>query len=592
MIMWLFTLITISVTFAQSSSQIDPNKFTICTITINSDEERKIFESQVKKYPDKFNSLVELTNFGDDKNWFTKACQSGVRCDQLIISGHFAGTFFGESSEKELSLEDLEKAGCSKSCEGILGNPYEVFLFGCNTLAEKKQDGRTPEQYLQVLLQDGRPLAEAEATVQSRYGALGDSNRVGMQRAFSGEKKQLYGFDSIGPSGKTIKSFLNNYFSKISPAEHLEKLQAKRMLDKVDMANAQLAASLKPTAFTQCETGELTDPVMKKVCSIQDSRMSVDQRLGIVTELIGSEYSFSSLPAINAFFKAHPPEEFNEKQKQEFSFIASNDAFKKQILGLIEKSKSVGHIAEWAQFAETLGYMSPENASAQVKNSALKAISNKPKREDVDIICSLDKKVVSKVSIQYSDIKSINLGANEIDALNCLDVKDSVVYTNMTDLFSKTNVPTVQKSLVEFMRDQMAEGVVLSDKVENKIRLLMKSPNKDLKFSSLKLLGKMKPKDEAYNKDLVAYLKIADPADKLDAVTILRNDGVHHPAMVAYLASLAKSTPYSDIFEQSAYALMNVTTGQDMRPVWQGLMEDPKVSYALRMKLYGMINEK
>ena len=83
-------------------------------------------------------------------DWFDKACASGIRCDQLVISGHFGGTFFGMSGNA-LSLSTLEAKGCSKSCEGILSHPYEVFLFGCNTLSGKEKDSRTPEQHLQIL---------------------------------------------------------------------------------------------------------------------------------------------------------------------------------------------------------------------------------------------------------------------------------------------------------------------------------------------------------------------------------------------------------------------------------------------------------
>src|SRR5690606_1481350 len=192
-----------------------------------SDNEKKVFESQIKKYPKKFNPIVELTDMGEDDDWFDVACSSGLRCDQLVISGHFGGTFFGES-EKSLSMGELESKGCSKTCEGILGQPYEVFLMGCNTLASKEMDHRSPVQYLQVLLNDGIPRAQAEMVVESRYGQSGDDFKSKMQRAFGGEIKQLYGFDSVGPSGKNVEGFLKNYFSKIEAPKHLEKLQAKR----------------------------------------------------------------------------------------------------------------------------------------------------------------------------------------------------------------------------------------------------------------------------------------------------------------------------------------------------------------------------
>jgi hypothetical protein len=157
---WAF-LIVINLSWAGPQSPvIDENKFTICAITINSTEEKKIFQEQAAKYPKKFNPVVELTEMGGN-DWFANACKSGIRCDQLVISGHFAGDFFSDTNNKRLSLEELEKASCSKTCESILNQPYEVFLFGCNTLSTKDDDHRTPAQYLQVLLNDGIPLARA-----------------------------------------------------------------------------------------------------------------------------------------------------------------------------------------------------------------------------------------------------------------------------------------------------------------------------------------------------------------------------------------------------------------------------------------------
>jgi hypothetical protein len=81
-------------TFAQDKSPfIDPDKFTVIGMAINSDDEKKVFQSQISKYPNKFNPFVELKDMSDH-NWFESPCQSGIRCDQLIISGHFGGEFF------------------------------------------------------------------------------------------------------------------------------------------------------------------------------------------------------------------------------------------------------------------------------------------------------------------------------------------------------------------------------------------------------------------------------------------------------------------------------------------------------------------
>ena len=49
----------------------------------------------------------------------------------------------------------MEEASCQARCAGLFRQPREVFLLACNTLATKDEDSRTPEEYLQVLLEHG-----------------------------------------------------------------------------------------------------------------------------------------------------------------------------------------------------------------------------------------------------------------------------------------------------------------------------------------------------------------------------------------------------------------------------------------------------
>ena len=126
--------------YANASTE---KKLNICTITINSENERTLF----KKYltPEKVNH-IELTDFAteterttyqdDQSRWFKRACESGVQCDVLIISGHFSNAFFSNDPDKKISLpiDAMTQASCNHYCDGILKKPKEVLLSGCNTL--------------------------------------------------------------------------------------------------------------------------------------------------------------------------------------------------------------------------------------------------------------------------------------------------------------------------------------------------------------------------------------------------------------------------------------------------------------------------
>src|SRR5436190_13511060 len=107
---------------------------TVCTITVNSPDEKEIFRRSLP--PDDF-QFVELVERGRP-DWLASACRKGVRCDVLLISGHFDdGTeFYSDRLEtrESLPVEEMEQVACSDSCPGLFSQLREVYLFGCNTL--------------------------------------------------------------------------------------------------------------------------------------------------------------------------------------------------------------------------------------------------------------------------------------------------------------------------------------------------------------------------------------------------------------------------------------------------------------------------
>ena len=82
---------------------------------------------------------------------------------------------------------------------------------------EKFQTNRTPEEYLQVLLEDYIPRQIAERVVATRYSHLNNSFQQKMRLVFASLDRQalLYGFHSIGPSGSSVKHLMEDYFKRI-----------------------------------------------------------------------------------------------------------------------------------------------------------------------------------------------------------------------------------------------------------------------------------------------------------------------------------------------------------------------------------------
>ena len=160
---------------------LDSTKPTVCSMTLNSKDEREVFK---KHLGNSFN-FVELVN-PDDEEWLRKSCDSQIRCDILVVSGHFGGSFFGSSGR--LSMETLENSSCESSCQNIFESAKEVFLFGCNTMAGKEPDSRTMQEYADILYDYHRDVYTsrrmAEEAAAYRYSPLGTQTQDRMKRVF------------------------------------------------------------------------------------------------------------------------------------------------------------------------------------------------------------------------------------------------------------------------------------------------------------------------------------------------------------------------------------------------------------------------
>ncbi len=298
-------------------------KKNVCAITINSNHEINLFKKSLSK--DQWN-FIELTDYSDkDSNtsnpnsWFLNSCNAKVSCDILVISGHFGGTFFGESAFK-LPLEELEKNTCNTNCSGIINQPKEVFLFGCNTLAGKEKDSRSPEEYLQTLLRDGFSRQQAEQVVAFRYSALGNSFSARMSQVFQNTPR-IYGFSSIGPSGETVEPLLNKYLqSTKSEYQNFDQYDQSIKSDN----NKKLFSALKDSAIAQTAGRTVSNPSLKNVdrpyCYLENKDVSRYNKLKYVTEVLLSGRSLTMIPYIKDFI--HTLVEKNDLTVEEKSLLS------------------------------------------------------------------------------------------------------------------------------------------------------------------------------------------------------------------------------------------------------------------------------
>lgn len=105
--------------------------------------------------PRQWNFVELVTNREQgDSDFARKNYRPNLKCDVLVISGHFSGSCVGSRADT-LPLKTMESLSCRSECDGIFKAPEQVFLFGSNTLSRVDLIETNPEKFLDHLLATG-----------------------------------------------------------------------------------------------------------------------------------------------------------------------------------------------------------------------------------------------------------------------------------------------------------------------------------------------------------------------------------------------------------------------------------------------------
>jgi len=251
-------------------------KRTVCTVTVNSADEREVFK---KRLPEGDYDFIELVERGRP-DWLASACRQGVRCDVLVVSGHFDGMteFYSDrlAMRESLPVVELERASCSESCPGVFAQLKEVYLFGCNTMNAEPVKSTTAEA-ARSLVRSGMSPADASRVARGLDSRHAESSRDHMRRIFT-NVPAIYGFTKLAPLGPTAATLLNKYFDQAAVAEVGRGRADPKLL-------AQFAASTMVVAGGMTES----DPdaqFRREACQFVDDRVSAAAKLTFVHDLL------------------------------------------------------------------------------------------------------------------------------------------------------------------------------------------------------------------------------------------------------------------------------------------------------------------
>jgi hypothetical protein len=253
-------------------------KETVCTITVNSPDERDVFRRYL---PEDRYRFVELVEHGRP-DWLAGACRAKVRCDVLIVSGHFAGSEFYSSKpsvDETLKVDEMERAICTESCPGVFSSLKEVYLFGCDTLKPEAVKSATPE-LVRAWVRGGETPAEAERDARALSERYGESSRDLMRRLFA-HVPVIYGFASLAPLGRVSGPMLDHYF-RSGPEVEVGS----------GHVSSKLLALFAPSSMV-VTSGQSDDepyaPYRRETCRYYDERQDLAQRIARVHEVLAGD---------------------------------------------------------------------------------------------------------------------------------------------------------------------------------------------------------------------------------------------------------------------------------------------------------------
>ncbi|MEJ6023828.1 hypothetical protein [Ramlibacter sp. PS4R-6] len=335
---------------------------TVCTITVNSADEREMFKRHLPPGDYKFVELVERNR----PDWLASACQAKVQCDALIISGHFDGgdEFYTDSNEKSeyLTVAEMERASCSDSCPGVFANLKEVYLFGCNTL---------------------KPLPEQHAL----------SNRDRIRHIFK-DVPVIYGFSSKAPLGRYAGPVVERWL------QTQPEVGSGKVNQKLLGAFAQVSMTVTPGITN-------ADPQAKlraDACRFIDDRLSPAQKVEFLHEVLKGDLQEVRMlqEQLERFANAiGPKQRFESKTAAAFASLARDQATRERYLDFARTASESPARMRMMAFARNIGWLTPSQEQAEfLRMLGERVARDDVGREEIDMACTRERDAGSESALK------------------------------------------------------------------------------------------------------------------------------------------------------------------------------------------------
>lgn len=369
---------------ACSASGARADKTTVCTITVNSPDEKEMFRRSLP--PDRY-QFVELVERGRP-DWLASSCRKGIRCDVLLISGHFDGgdEFYSDrlDARESLPVDEMERVSCSDSCPGLFTQLKEVYLFGCNTLNPDAMKSASDEM-VRSFVRAGHSAAEAAGLARVLGELHAGSNRERMREIFK-DVPVIYGFSSKAPLGPKAASILERYFQSGAPAEIGSGRPSGKLLNLFTPSSMTVASGSTDS--------DAQAAYRRDMCKFADDRLSSARRLAFVHELLGRDMAEVRMfldPIEKYAASLTDADRQTASVAQAFEAIAGDRAARERYLTFARDADQPSVRTRLIALAAQLGWLTPPEKLAENARMIQDLVDrNGIDAADVDLVCTLN----------------------------------------------------------------------------------------------------------------------------------------------------------------------------------------------------------
>lgn len=354
---------------------------TVCTITVNSSDEREVLKSTLPSDDFRFVELVERGR----PDWLASACRQKVQCDVLVISGHFDGgtEFYTDrlDDREYLPVHEMERVACSESCPGLFSNLKEVYLFGCNTLNTQAMRSASGE-IARSLVRAGHAPADAQALSDVLADRHGESNRERMRHIFK-DVPVIYGFPHKAPLGRYAGPLLERYL----------RTGGEVGTGRVDPRLLATFAATSMTATAGMTDADARAGFRRDMCRLADDRTDDAGKIGFVHEVLRRDMAEVRLflDHLERYTETLPAASVPATETA-LAAVAADAVARDRYLAFVADADEPAVRVRMLALAQRWGWIGPDESRRRVADIVGERLgASEAGAADVDLACTLNR---------------------------------------------------------------------------------------------------------------------------------------------------------------------------------------------------------